>query len=70
MDMIPVRSSNLSAVGYDDATSTLRIRFNSGGLYDYYNVPSNVYQGLMSASSHGTYFHQHIKDVYRYKRLI
>ncbi len=69
MNMIPVNSSDLAAVGYDAATSTLRISFNSGGLYEYYNVPSHIHQGLMSAPSHGKYFHQHIKDVYAYNRL-
>lgn len=49
MNMIPVNSSNLSAVGYDG--STLRIQFHSGGLYDYSGVPESVYIGLMNAAS-------------------
>jgi hypothetical protein len=67
--MVPVSSSNLSAVGYNTDTRTLRIEFNSGGLYDYSGVPSHIHQGLMSASSHGQYFHQHIRDNYPYNRL-
>jgi len=31
----------------------LEIRFHSRGVYHYFNVPLNVYQNLMSASSHG-----------------
>ncbi len=64
----PVDSSNLRSVGYDEATQTLEIEFHNGGIYQYYAVPS-VYQALMSAPSHGKYFHAHIKGVYQYKRV-
>jgi len=65
--MISVSSSDLSRVGYEDGT--LHIAFNSGGLYEYTGVPESVYRGLMSASSHGQYFHAHIKGVYPYRRI-
>ena len=67
MNMIPVSSSNLASVGYENGT--LYIAFNSGGLYSYSNVPISVYNGLLAASSHGKYFHQFIKNVYPYKRI-
>lgn len=69
MQRIPVQSSNLCSVGYDEATRTLEIEFNNGSIYRYYGVPPSVYRGLMSALSHGKYFHQHIRDVYRYTRV-
>jgi len=61
MDRIPVQSRNLASVGYDSSTSTLEIEFNSGGIYQYYGVPQEIYEGLMNAGSKGTYFHQNIK---------
>lgn len=67
MRMIPVSSSNLSSVGYENGV--LHIAFHSGGLYEYTGVPVEVYQGLMSASSHGQYFHRYIKGVYPYRRI-
>ena len=67
MNMIPVSSSNLASVGYENGT--LYIAFNSGGLDSYSNVPISVYNGLLAASSHGKYFHQFIKNVYPYKRI-
>ncbi|MCD4686147.1 MAG: KTSC domain-containing protein [Anaerolineae bacterium] len=60
----PVTSSNLVSVGYDTATRTLEIEFDGGRVYQYYGVPENVYLGLMSAGSHGRYFHYHIKGRY------
>jgi len=64
-----VRSSDLRSVGYDPTQSILEIEFNSGGIYQYFNVPGNVYHGLMAASSHGKYFHAHIKDHYQVVRV-
>lgn len=62
MNMIPVASSDIASVGYEG--TTLHIRFNSGGLYAYYNVPTRIYNSLMSASSKGGYFHANIKGRY------
>jgi hypothetical protein len=59
--MQPVSSSNLSAVGYDYDTATLRIEFHKSGVYEYYGVSSDIYEGLMNASSKGGYFDQFIK---------
>lgn len=69
MRMVPVSSSNLESVGYDPDTRILRIQFHSGGLYEYYNVPRYIHAGLMSAASHGEYFHEYIRDVYSYRKL-
>lgn len=67
MRMIPVSSSNISSVGYENAT--LYIRFNNGSLYAYYNVPESVYNGLMNASSIGKYHAAYIKNSYKYQRI-
>lgn len=67
MNMIPVVSSDLQSVGYE--SGVLYIRFHSGGLYSYSGVPYEVYESLLSASSHGKYFHAHIKKNYPYQRI-
>lgn len=67
MRMIPVSSSNIASVGYE--AGTLYVSFNSGGLYAYSGVPESVYQGLMSASSHGSYLARYVKGVYPYRRI-
>lgn len=69
MRMTPVSSSDLSAVGYDEPTSTLRIEFHSGGTYDYSSVPLAVYIELMAANSQGRYFNQNIKQRYSYAKV-
>jgi len=69
MKMTPVSSTNLASVGYDSETRTLRVEFKSGAVYEYYNVPEAEYQGLIDASSKGSYFHQNIKGRYSYSKI-
>jgi len=65
--MTAVQSSNLAGIDY--WWGTLTIAFRSGGVYEYYHVPYSEYSGLMNASSHGKYFHAHIKGRYSYRRI-
>jgi hypothetical protein len=66
--VIAVQSSNLLGVDYD-WSGTLTIAFHSGGVYAYYQVPNSEYAGLMRASSHGKYFHAHIKNRYSCRKI-
>ena len=65
----PVRSSNIASIGYESSTNTLEVEFSSGAVYQYYGVPKAVYQGLMNASSHGSFLAAHVKGRYQYKEL-
>lgn len=67
MVMHPVSSTDISSIGYENGT--LYIRFHKGGTYAYFNVPESVYAGLMSAGSHGKYFHAFIKGSYGYSKV-
>lgn len=69
MKRTPVTSSSLCSVGYDPESSTLEIEFNNGRLYQYSEVPAEEHQGLMSASSHGTYFNANIRNRYPYVEM-
>ena len=67
MKRTAVKSSNLVSVGYEN--KTLEIEFKGGGVYTYENVPEEVYKGLISATSIGSYFHKNIKNVYVFKKI-
>jgi len=69
MDVKPVRSRDLALIGYDRSTSILEIVFRAGGVYRYQEVPETVYQSLMAAPSHGTYFQKHIRSQYAYAKV-
>ena len=69
MERISVDSSNLRSVGYDLRTSTLEVEFTNGSVYQYFDVPESVHEGLISSGSKGQYFNSFVKGVYRYARL-
>lgn len=69
-EMTPVTSSNLAAVGYDPDSNQLFIQFLNGSMYMYSGVPQEVYDGIMSAGSKGSFFHHNIKTAgYPYQKL-
>lgn len=65
----PVSSSNVASVGYDQPTSTLVVEFKNGNVYQYFDVPEQVYEGLLQANSVGAYLNQAVKLSYRYARV-
>lgn len=64
-----VSSSNLRSIGYNRSIQTLEMEFNSGRIYQYSQVPENIYNGLMNAPSHGRYFNHFIKNKYPTRRV-
>ena len=69
MNWIPLSSSNLSRIRYDENTNTLEIEFQGGRIYQYFDVPVQIFEGLLSASSHGKFHSENIKGHYRYARV-
>jgi hypothetical protein len=67
MDMIPVVSSNLSRVGFEQGI--LVIEFKSGGRYRYMHVPEMVFKSLLLAESKGKFFDSNIKDKYPFQKI-
>lgn len=69
IELIPVSSSNISAIGYDESQNVLQIEFNNGRLYEYYGVPPYVFNELLGAGSKGTYANQNIYKNYLQNQL-
>lgn len=61
MDRKYVSSSNIASIGYDSMSQILEIEFLNGSIYQYYDVPEALYEGLMAADSHGKYLNEFIK---------
>ena len=68
MEMIPVSSSNIAAVGYDEGSQTLMVEFKNGTSYQYFDVPERIFTELRDAGSAGAYLASNIKGVYRFSR--
>ena len=62
-------SSVVAAMEYNESMATLRITYVSGKVYDYKNVPTDVYEEMKEAESKGTFLNYRIKGKYRYKRV-
>ncbi len=60
MDRKTVDSSMLKSIGYDPNTQTLELEFNNGQVWQYMDVPPEEFEGLMNASSHGSYARNNI----------
>lgn len=67
-DMVYVDSSNIEAIGYDDSAQELHVRFLSGGYYIYHDVPRQIFDGLMSAPSKGSFLNREIKGIYQFTK--
>ncbi len=57
MRRIPVSSAAINQVGYHEDSETLEIEFSKGGVYQFFNVPTMIYDSLMSATSKDDYYH-------------
>jgi hypothetical protein len=67
--LIPVQSSSIRAVGYDEGREVLYIRFIDGDLYEYYEVPTSEVIDLFQAESIGWFVNKRIKPQYKYRKL-
>lgn len=63
------RSGMIKSIGYDDVEKLLTLEFNSGGSYQYSDVPKEVFDGLLNAESAGKYFHAIIKGKYDSEKI-
>jgi len=69
MERKPVDSSNIANVGYDQDSMVLEVEFHNGSVYQYFDVPSHVYEELVSAESVGRFFNMQVKGSFRYARI-
>jgi uncharacterized protein len=69
MDRESVESSTILSIGYDPNSEILEVEFKNGGTYQYFNVPTIVYDGLMESSSKGQFLHFNIKNSFPYSRV-
>lgn len=69
MKRIPVDSSSVASISYDQRAATLEVEFRNGGVYRYFEVPEGVYRELMAADSVGRYLNTVIKRGYRCVKL-
>jgi hypothetical protein len=69
LQLIPIRSSNLVAIGYDPSSRTLAVQFGKGGTYQYFDVDPSLYQALWDAQPHPWTAHGREVKAHRYAHI-
>ncbi len=64
----PVSSSTIASVGYDAEKAILEVEFHHGAVDQFYDVPKAAYEGLIHASSMGSYFRNEIKPKFENRK--
>lgn len=59
IELKPVQSSNIKAIGYDAISRTLAVQF-ANATYHYLAVDAELYDAFLCADSKGKFFQQHI----------
>ena len=52
----------LRSAGYDPVLRILELEFVNGTVYRYFEVPDDLFCGLMAAASHGEFLATRIRD--------
>jgi KTSC domain len=68
MEMYPVDSGSVRAVGYDPETEGLHVQMTDGTLYQFMEVPLDVYQTFETAASKEALV-ERLKREYRFVEL-
>lgn len=68
-EMLPVSSSNIDSIGYNEDDQEVYVRFLNNSLYVYKGVPKHEFENLRDAPSLGSYLHRNFKNVYPYQRV-
>jgi len=67
--LMSMPSSVISRFSYNSAKQVLRVVFVSGLVYDYKNVPEQVYNDMKMSFSKGTYLNKYIKGNYPFEKV-
>jgi len=69
MKMTQVSSSNIESLGYNPDDRKLHVQFLNGNLYEYAEVPKELFELMMASTSKGSFFHKEIKGNYPAKQI-
>ena len=64
-----IESSNLIKTEYDTETKKLVAEFKNGMIYEYEDVPHQIYTQFRSAKSQGNFFNTQISKVFKHSKL-
>lgn len=62
-------SSVIAAIAYDSGRKRLTVKFVTGRIYEYVDVPADVASSFQAAFSKGTFFNVFVRDRYDFKEV-
>lgn len=63
---IPVVSSNIVSIGYDDITNVLQVEFKNGKTYNVCYPDKTFFDDFMKSTSKGTFYWKYIRNNSQY----
>jgi len=66
---LPVDSSSIRSIGYDENSQILEVEFIDNQIYQYVNFPKREYSNLMNAESIGKYFNAYVRNSYTFAKI-
>jgi len=64
-----VISSNISAVGFDIKSGTMRVQFTNGAIYDAAGAKQSDYDEFKLSTSKGVYFNKVLKQAFAWSKI-
>ena len=68
--VVQVQSDDPGSVSYDQGSRRLVVTYRNGSVYEYTDVPHDVYLGIMAAPSRGVYLTTYVNDRYPYRLTV
>ena len=69
MQSVVMPSSVVRYFQYEPASLRLRVYFLSGAIYDYMDVPEEVYLKMRQSRSKGSFLNKHVKGKYQFEKI-
>ena len=66
----PVVSSNIKAIGFDLESGTMRVQFNNGGTYDAPGAKQEDFDNFKTAKSKGVHFNKILKKAFVWSKAV
>lgn len=69
LELIPVDSSSVLGIGYNEDQRVLYVQYADGEVCEYFKVPKNDYLELLTAKSIGWSVNKRIKPYYNFQKI-
>lgn len=70
MDRTEVIAGDVAAIWYEPLDEILEVEFNNLCVFNFFEVPNDIYEAFMSSDDHDNYFENYIEDQYDSDRVL